>query len=83
MPKKTFALATSVTRLGDFWNFLVTNFIKKIAQMFGDFLGELWKQLLFKTNWWAYFLGNFWTNLSEFLFQSLVRLLATANHAGR
>ena len=29
-----------MTRLGDFWNFLVTNFITKVAQMFGDFLGS-------------------------------------------
>ena len=30
---------TNVTRLGNFWNFLATNFILKVAQMFGDFLG--------------------------------------------
>ena len=28
-----------VTRLGDFWNFLSTDFITKVAQMFGGFLG--------------------------------------------
>ena len=27
----------SVTRLGDFVNFMVTNFATKVAQMFGDF----------------------------------------------
>ena len=28
---------SSVARLDDFWNFLATNFITKVAQMFGDF----------------------------------------------
>ena len=40
-PISTFSLnsiADMVARLGDFWNFLVTNFITKVAQMFGDFL---------------------------------------------
>ena len=42
-PISTFSLnsiADVVARLGDFWNFLVTNFITKVAQMFGDFLGS-------------------------------------------
>ena len=42
-PISTFSLnsiADMVARLGDFWNFLVTNFITKVAQMFGDFLGS-------------------------------------------
>ena len=30
---------TSVTRLGDFWKFLVTYFSTKVAQIFIDFLG--------------------------------------------
>ena len=29
-----------VIRLGDFWNFLAINFVTKVAQMFGDFLGN-------------------------------------------
>ena len=28
-----------MTRLGDFWMFLMTNFRSKVAQLFGDFLG--------------------------------------------
>ena len=32
---------TSVTRLGDFWKLLGTNFLSKVAQMFVDFLGSL------------------------------------------
>ena len=37
----------SVTRLGDFRNFLATNLITKVAQMFGHFLGSC-KIRLFK-----------------------------------
>ena len=32
-------LETSMTRLGDFWKFLVTKFLAKEAQMIGNFLG--------------------------------------------
>ena len=28
----------TVTWLGDFWKFLGTNFLSKVAQIFGDFL---------------------------------------------
>ena len=31
---------SSVTRLGNFCNFLATNFVTKVAQMFGDFSGS-------------------------------------------
>ena len=34
------SVVTSVTRLGDFWNFLATNFITKVVQMIGNFLGN-------------------------------------------
>ena len=30
---------TSVTRLGDFWTFLGTKFLAKVAQIFGNILG--------------------------------------------
>ena len=60
---------TSVTRLGGFWNFLVTNYITKVAQMFWWLFGQLWKLLLIKPNRCGYFLGNFWKNLYFFLFQ--------------
>ena len=36
--KKQLLLA-SVTSLGDFCNFPVTNFLSKVARIFGDFLG--------------------------------------------
>ena len=35
----------SVTRLDNFWKFLATNFLTKVAQLFGDFWGlfeKLW-----------------------------------------
>ena len=56
----------SVTRLGDIWNFLVTNYITKVTRLFSDFMGSL--------NWWGYFLDNFCKNLGYFLFQHLVTL---------
>ena len=31
----------SVTRLGNFWKVSVTNFLSKVAQIFGDFLCNL------------------------------------------
>ena len=34
-------VAASVTRLGDFWKILVTNFLTKVAQIIEDFLGFL------------------------------------------
>ena len=35
---------TSVTRLGDFWKFLATNLLTKVAQNIGDFLGYFEKE---------------------------------------
>ena len=40
----TFCSWSSVIRLGDFWKFLVTNSLSKVAQMFGHFWG------IFKTS---------------------------------
>ena len=34
---------TSVTRLDEFWKFLATNLLAKVAQNIGDFLGYLEK----------------------------------------
>ena len=68
-------LVFSVTRLGDFWNFLVTNFITKVSQMFVWLFGLMWKPSLIKSNWWGYLLGNFWKNLGYFSLQHLVTLL--------
>ena len=38
------SLGTSVTRLGDFWKFLRTTILTKIAQLFEDFLGRFEKE---------------------------------------
>ena len=40
-------VVNSVTSLGDFWKFFVTNYLSKVAQMFSDFWGIL-KTSLFK-----------------------------------
>ena len=60
-------IMSSVTRLGGFWNFLATNFITKVAQMFGDFLGSCEKHCFLKSNLIGYFWGNFWKNLGFFI----------------
>ena len=61
------SLSTSVTRLGEFWNFLVTNFITKVAQMFGDILGSCENhRFLSRTGeatFWAFF-GKTWATFS-------------------
>ena len=38
---------SSVTRLGDFWKFLATNFAKQVYQIFDNFLGN-YKSVTFK-----------------------------------
>ena len=38
-----FSAYASVTRLGDFWKFLVTKFLAKVAQIIGNFLGNFEK----------------------------------------
>ena len=62
-------LAGSVTRLGDFLNFLGTNFITKEVQMFGyllvscenhRFLSQTGEATLTKT--WATFYFNIWSH---------------------
>ena len=57
----------SVTRLGNFFIFLAINFITKVAQMFGDFLGSCEKHCFLKSNLIGYFWGNFWKNLGFFI----------------
>ena len=64
----------SVTRLGDFWKFLATNLLTKVAQKHWWLLGLFWKGYLnVKTAvayiWVTY--GNFW---ATFLLQYLVTL---------
>ena len=69
---KLFVLS-SVIRLGDFCNFLATNFITKVAQMIGNFLGNfenhcILRQIVVATfraifgQTWATFYPNIWSH---------------------
>ena len=49
----------SVTRLGNFLNFLVTNFITKVTQMMSDFFGRCFLRQSGEVNFWAPF-GTTW-----------------------
>ena len=65
---------SSVTRLGDFWKFLGTKFLEKVAQILSNNFGLLWKMALFMLNWCEYFLGNFCRKLGYILLQHLITL---------
>ena len=65
----------SVTRLCDFWKFLGTKILVKVAQIFSKNIGLLWKTAFFTLNWCGWFLGNFWRKLGYFLLQHLVTLV--------
>ena len=63
----------SVTRLGDFWKFLATKFVKIVAKIICNFLGLFWKPNYYvKTgvatygatfgNIWATFHSNIWSH---------------------
>ena len=73
-----FTMNHSVTRLGDFWNIPVTNFLTKVAQLLGNFLGFFEKHCLqVKTNvatFWitfgiisATFYVNIWSHWLRYL----------------
>ena len=49
---------TQCDQIGRFGKFLATNFLSKVAQMFGGSLGNL-KTIIFKLNCTGLFLGNF------------------------
>ena len=68
-------LVFSVTRLGDFWNFLATNFLTKIAKIFVDLWG-CFKNFSFtySKNCRVYLHGQLLENLGNFLFQHLITL---------
>ena len=53
-------IVCSVTKLGDFWKFLVTNLLAKVAQIFGDLLCYFERHHLFSKNCRISFLGNYW-----------------------
>ena len=51
----------SVTRLGDFLNFLATNLITKVAQIVGDFLGSFEKHCFLSQTG----LATFWATIGK------------------
>ena len=53
-------LIISVTRLGDFWKFLATNFLTKVTQIFGNFLGYCEKHYFVSKNSCGSFWGIIW-----------------------
>ena len=53
----------SVTRFGDFWKFLVTNFLTKVAQIYKRSWDYFEKTSLLGKNCFGYFLGNFLKHL--------------------
>ena len=58
----------SATRLGDFWNLLLTKFLTKVAQLFVIFLSDFWKTSLRRKNCCGHFLGNFLNKMGTFYF---------------
>ena len=48
-------ILTSVTRLGDFWTSLLTNYLSKVAKMFGNFWGIFKISLLKLKLQWSLF----------------------------
>ena len=65
---------SSVTRLGDFWKFLATKFVAKVAQTIGNILGNVEKPYSHVKNCCCYFLGNLWKHLWLLFLQHLVTL---------
>ena len=65
----------SVTRLGNFWKFLATIFVTKVAQMIWNFLGNVEKPYSYEQNCCCHFLGNFWKQLELILLQHLDTLI--------
>ena len=70
----SFQFLSSVTRLGSFLNFLATDFITKVAQMFGGFLGSCEKHCFSIQTGYTTFWVTFGKKLGYFLFQHLVTL---------
>ena len=62
-----------MTRLGDFWKFLVPKFVAKGAQKVDNFLGNFVTPLSYVKLSWLLF-GHFWEHLGYFLLQHLVTL---------
>ena len=58
--RMTKCVTVSVTRLGNFFKFLVTSFLSNVAQILGDFLGYFVKDHLFIKRIFGSFLGLVW-----------------------
>ena len=56
-----------MTRLGKFWNFMATNFVSKVSQMFRDFFGQFLNYHLLSQTVVTTF-GQLLENLGYFLF---------------
>ena len=69
-------VASSVTRLGDFFKFLVTNYLSKVAQILWWLFGISWKHHFFRKNGSGYIFGQLEIKLGYF-FNPL------SGHAGR
>ena len=67
----------SVTRLADFYKFLATNCLTKVAQIFLWLFGLFQIMSLLYKKCIGYFLGNFRGKLGNFLFHQLVTLSVT------
>ena len=66
---KKLKMLSSVTRLGDFWKFFVTNVTLKLAQISGNFLNDVGVYNF----WWK----NFWASIGKFG----LLLIPTSGHA--
>ena len=70
-------VVNSVTRVGYFWKILATNFLAKVSQIFGDFLGYLentaFEEITVMATFWATLQKKTWL----FLFQLLVALVVS------
>ena len=58
---------TQCDQIGQFWKFLVTNFLSNIAQMFGDVLGNLENHHFLSQAAVTYFWATFEKNWASFL----------------
>ena len=90
---------TSGTRLGDFWKLLATNFLTKVAQIFGNFLGYCEKHYSVSKNccgsfldivWeiWTTFYSNIWSHWTWrrpwiYFLLLLKKLLSSQRRRGR
>ena len=68
---------TRVTRMGYFWKVRLTNYLSKVAQIFGNLKGYSENFHFLSKICCGYFLSNIWTQFDNFLFHDLVTLSTT------